>query len=72
MDINKLVKSVTDNIESFKNTENKNWGEILENELNKLDKLNASEKDIVLIKVVKELTKRGYLIKDNPFKLVKF
>ena len=72
MNINEIVKSVTDNIESFNNKENKTWGEILEKELGKLKKLNSSEKNIVLIRVVKEITRHGYSIEDNPFRLIKF
>ena len=71
MDFDKIAKEITDRIEKFKNKEKINWRDVYTKELNKLVGFSNSEKDLVLIRVVREISKRGYTIEDEPFKLTR-
>lgn len=71
MDFDKIAKEITDRIEKFKNKEKINWRDVYTKELNKLEGFSNSEKDLVLIRVVREISKRGYTIEDEPFKLTR-
>ena len=72
MDINKVINEIANNIENFNNKENKTWGEVYRNELSKLTELPSKDKEYILMKVVKEISRRGYSIEDNPFRLEKY
>ena len=71
MDFDKIAKEITDRIEKFKNKEKLTWKDVFEKELNSVEGLKDEDKDLVLVRIVKEISKRGYLIEDNPFKLKK-
>jgi len=71
MDIDKIAKELTDNIEKFNNKDKLNWKDVYEKELNSVKGLNTKNKDLVLIRIVREISKRGYIIEDEPFKLTK-
>lgn len=71
MDIDKLAKEITDNIEKFKNTEKLNWNDVYNKELDSVEGLSSSERDLLLIRIVREISRRGYLIEDEPFKLTR-
>lgn len=71
MDIDKIAKELTDNIENFKNTENLNWRDVYDKELNSVEGLSSKDRDLVLIRIVREISRRGYLIEDEPFKLTR-
>lgn len=71
MDFDKIAKEITDRIEKFNNKEKINWRDVYTKELNKLEGFSNSEKDLVLIRIVREISKRGYTIEDEPFKLTR-
>ena len=71
MDFDLIAYEITNRIEKLKNKEKLTWKDVFENELNKLKDLDSEQKNIVLIRIVREISKRGYIIQDNPFKLVK-
>jgi len=71
MDFDIIAKEITDRIEKFKNKEQLTWKDVFEKELNSVEGLKDEDKDLVLVRIVKEISKRGYLIEDNPFKLKK-
>ena len=71
MDFDLIAYEITNRIEKLKNKEKLTWKDVFENELNKLKDLDIEQKNIVLIRIVREISKRGYIIQDNPFKLVK-
>jgi len=66
-----LLQKKSDRIEKFKNKEQLTWKDVFEKELNSVEGLKDEDKDLVLVRIVKEISKRGYLIEDNPFKLKK-
>lgn len=72
MDINEIVKEITNSIENYDNKDNKTWGEVYDSELNKYAGLTSKEKSLVLVRVVREISYHGYSIEDNPFRLEKF
>lgn len=71
MDIKKIAIELTDHIENFDNKENLSWNDVYQRELGSVKGLNNKNKDLVLIYIVKEISRRGYLIHDYPFKLVR-
>lgn len=73
MDINidTIAKSITDKLEKYKNKENLNWITVYTNEINSIKEIKKEEKHLLLIRIVREISKRGYTIQDNPFKLIK-
>ena len=71
MDIDKIAKELADNIEKFNNKNKLTWKDVYEKELNSVKGINDKNKDLVLIRIVREISKRGYIIEDNPFKLIK-
>ena len=71
MDFDKIAKEITDRIELFKNKENISWKEVYEKELDNQHDLNEGDRNLLLIRIVREISKRGYTIEDNPFKLTK-
>lgn len=72
MDFDKIAKEITDKIEKFKNKEKLNWKEVFDRELDSIKNLKKEDRDLVLIRIVREISKRGYTIEDNPFKLSKY
>ena len=60
-----IVNDITDKIINFKNEKKYNWSKVQEIFL-------KEGEDKILVKVVKEITRRGYSIEDEPFHLVKF
>ena len=65
MDIDTIVNEITDRIVKFNNKEKLTWKEVYDSELNKLEGFSSSEKDLVLVRVVREISKRGYSIEDS-------
>jgi len=72
MDFDKIAKEITDKIEKFKNKEKLSWKEVFDKELDNIKNLKKEDRDLVLIRIVREISKRGYTIEDNPFKLSKY
>jgi len=71
MNIDELVSEITNRIENFKNYENITWHEVINREFNRIKDINDDNKSLILVRVVKEISRRGYLINDFPFKLTK-
>lgn len=71
MDVDKLAIEIVDYIEKYKNLENLSWILVFEKIIANYDEVNSSNKDLVLIRVVREISRRGYYIQDAPFKLTK-
>jgi len=71
MNIDMIAKELADKIVKFKNKEKLNWKNVFEYHLDSINGLNQKNRDLVLIRIVREISKRGYIIKDNPFKLVR-
>lgn len=71
MDFDQIAREITDRIEKFDNKDKLNWRDVYDKELNNLKGLSKQEKDLVLIRIVREISKRGYLIEDQPFKLTR-
>ena len=71
MDFDTIAKEITDRIEKFKNKDKLTWKDVFEKELNSVKGLKNEDKDLLLIRIVKEISRRGYIIQDNPFKLTK-
>ena len=71
MDFDTFAKEITDRIEKFKNKDKLTWKDVFEKELNSVKGLKNEDKDLLLIRIVKEISRRGYIIQDNPFKLTK-
>lgn len=69
MDIDVIAREITDRIEKFKNKDKLTWKEVYTRELDNLK--DVEDKDLVLVRVVKEISRRGYIIEDNPFKLTR-
>ena len=72
MNVIEIAKSITDEIVNFDNNKKLNWKEVYEKEFDSLKNLTDKEKDLILIQVVKDITRRGYSIEDNQFKLTRF
>ena len=72
MDIDTIVKIITDKIERYDNKDNYSWNYVFKNEIKFFKDLSTLEKNLVLIRVVREITRRGYSILDNPFRLAKY
>ena len=72
MDFDKIAKEITDKIEKFKNKEKLSWKAVFDRELDSIKNLKKEDRDLVLIRIVREISKRGYTIEDNPFKLSKY
>ena len=71
MDFDAIAKDITDKIEKFKNKKRLTWKDVFEKELNSVKGLKEDDKDLLLIRIVKEISRRGYIIQDNPFKLTR-
>lgn len=71
MDINTVVSEITDRIEKFNNLEKISWYEVIEKIFNDFECVTNENKNLILFYVVKEISKRGYVIEDYPFRLVK-
>ena len=71
MNIDKLVNEITNRIEKFNNLENISWYEVINREFNNFKEINTDNKNLILVRVVREISKRGYLINDFPFKLTR-
>ena len=71
MNIDKLVNEITNRIEKFNNLENISWYEVINREFNNFKEINIDNKNLILVRVVREISKRGYLINDFPFKLTR-
>lgn len=72
MDFDLIANNIVNKLEKFKNKEKLTWKNVFDKELNNVKDLKDKDKDLVLIRIVKEISKRGYIIEDNPFKLKKY
>lgn len=72
MDFDLIAKEITNKLEKFQNKEKLTWKDVFDKELNNVKNLKDKDKDVVLIRIVKEISKRGYTIEDNPFRLKKY
>lgn len=72
MDFDKIAREVVDRLEKFNNKNNETWKEIFDKELDNIKGLKSKDRDLVLIRIVREISKRGYSIEDCPFKLTRF
>ena len=73
LDIQTKVQELSDFVENYDNRKKKNnWYTVYEEGLDTIGITEQEKRDIVLIKTVREITRRGYEIKDEPFKLTRF
>lgn len=72
MDIKETAKIIANNIINNTNEKKLSWNDIYKNEINKLDNKENLDKTLLLMNIVKEISKQGYSIEDNPFRLIKY
>ena len=71
MDIDMIAKELTERIVKFENKKKITWREVFEKELDSVKGLKGTDRDLVLVRIVREISKRGYIIQDDPFKLIR-
>lgn len=71
-DIIKDVNNITNEIILYKNENNLSWNKSYKDILEKLNMKEKIEDPRLLSNVITQITKLGYLIEDNPFKLIKY
>ena len=73
LDIQKKVQELSDFVENYDNKKKKNnWYTVYEEGLDTIGVTEQKQRNTVLIKTVTEITRRGYEINDEPFKLTRF
>lgn len=72
MNITEEVKLIVDTIITFNNKERLTWISAYKKILKELNMEDKIKDNLLLSRVVKEITNRGYDIVDDPFKLERF
>ena len=72
MNIKETAKIIANNIINNTNEENLSWNDVYKKEINKLDNKENLDKTLLLMNIVKEISRQGYSIEDNPFRLTKY
>ena len=66
------VNKITNELLAFENEKKLSWNKSYQDILNKLNMQNKKEDHKLLSSVVTKITRLGYDIEDNPFKLTKY
>lgn len=71
-DIIEDVTKVTNELSVYKNENNLSWMKSYKDVLNKLNMKDRKEDIKLLTNVITQITRLGYDIEDNPFRLTKY
>lgn len=71
MDLYAKAREITDELIEFRNEENLNWNEVYTRVLDSVGGLTPRNRDVLLIRIVDEISRRGYLIEDFPFRITR-
>ena len=66
------VNKITNELLVYKNEQKLSWIRAYKDILKKLNMQDKKENDTILTNVVTQITRLGYDIQDNPFKLIKY
>lgn len=67
-----MIDKIINELINYDNKNNDNWIQVFNNVLRRNGNISDDDNIIILRDTVKKLTRLGYDIIDNPFRLIKF